>query len=56
MSNIHPIRRPQKLCASCRIPFNSTSPQHAFCLKCYRLGRAGAYLAAAQMLFKAAPK
>ena len=50
-----PIRRRQ-LCASCRIPFTATSPKHLFCPKCFRLGRAGAYLAAAHALFKGVPK
>jgi hypothetical protein len=46
----HTRKRP---CASCQIQFSPLSRSHEFCPKCYRLGRAGAYLAAAHALFKA---
>ena len=44
--------RPRKKCAACQIPFSPISSSHVFCAKCYRLGKAGAYLAAANALFK----
>ncbi len=34
-------------CASCQIPFKPRRMTHVFCDQCYRLGRAGAHLAAA---------
>ena len=46
--------RPRKQCAACLIPFSPLSSSHAFCAKCYRLGKAGAYVAAAHALFRAA--
>ena len=53
IARVTPIdSRQRRLCASCGIAFRPIHSDHDFCSKCYRPGKAGAYLVTAVKLFK----